>query len=137
MYAICRTDNNYWRHYRASPKLGIDELKLQDDYLTFSKAFKRTEFLNVKKLRKLEGSYYKKALIAFSVGLYSKGVTYKRSVVTISDVASQAGGMMGLLFTGGAILYSFFGSYLHGITLAENIYKEQDKEFSFSRTFKF
>ena len=28
MYAICRTDNNYWRHYRASPKLGIDELSM-------------------------------------------------------------------------------------------------------------
>ena len=28
LYAICRTDNNYWRHYRASPKLGIDELAM-------------------------------------------------------------------------------------------------------------
>ena len=28
MYAICRTDNNYWRHYRASTKLGIDELSM-------------------------------------------------------------------------------------------------------------
>ena len=28
LYAICRTDNNYWRHYRASPKLGIDELSM-------------------------------------------------------------------------------------------------------------
>ena len=27
-YAICRTDNNYWRHYRASTKLGIDELSM-------------------------------------------------------------------------------------------------------------
>ena len=27
-YAICRTDNNYWRHYRASKKLGIDELSM-------------------------------------------------------------------------------------------------------------
>lgn len=28
LYAICRTDNNYWRHYRASPKLTIDELSM-------------------------------------------------------------------------------------------------------------
>ena len=28
LYAICRTDNNYWRHYRASQKLGIDELSM-------------------------------------------------------------------------------------------------------------
>ena len=28
LYAICRTDNNYWRHYRASKKLGIDELSM-------------------------------------------------------------------------------------------------------------
>ena len=28
LYALCRTDNNYWRHYRASPKLGIDELAM-------------------------------------------------------------------------------------------------------------
>ena len=28
LYAICRTDNNYWRHYRASPKLSIDELSM-------------------------------------------------------------------------------------------------------------
>ena len=27
-YSICRTDNNYWRHYRASTKLGIDELSM-------------------------------------------------------------------------------------------------------------
>ena len=27
-YAVCRTDNNYWRHYRASKKLGIDELSM-------------------------------------------------------------------------------------------------------------
>ena len=28
LYAICRTDNNYWRHYRASTKLTIDELSM-------------------------------------------------------------------------------------------------------------
>ena len=28
LYAICRTDNNYWRHYRASTKLSIDELSM-------------------------------------------------------------------------------------------------------------
>lgn len=28
LYAICRADNNYWRHYRASTKLGIDELSM-------------------------------------------------------------------------------------------------------------
>ena len=28
LYTICRTDNNYWRHYRASKKLGIDELSM-------------------------------------------------------------------------------------------------------------
>ena len=28
LYATCRTDNNYWRHYRASQKLGIDELSM-------------------------------------------------------------------------------------------------------------
>ena len=28
LFAICRTDNNYWRHYRASPKLTIDELSM-------------------------------------------------------------------------------------------------------------
>jgi len=28
LYAICRTDNNYWRHYRASPKLTVDELSM-------------------------------------------------------------------------------------------------------------
>lgn len=28
LFAICRTDNNYWRHYRASPKLSIDELAM-------------------------------------------------------------------------------------------------------------
>jgi hypothetical protein len=28
LYSICRTDNNYWRHYRASPKLSIDELSM-------------------------------------------------------------------------------------------------------------
>jgi len=28
LFAICRTDNNYWRHYRASPKLTIDELAM-------------------------------------------------------------------------------------------------------------
>jgi hypothetical protein len=28
LYAICRTDNNYWRHYRASSKLTIDELSM-------------------------------------------------------------------------------------------------------------
>ena len=28
LYAICRADNNYWRHYRASKKLGIDELSM-------------------------------------------------------------------------------------------------------------
>ena len=27
-YATCRADNNYWRHYRASTKLGIDELAM-------------------------------------------------------------------------------------------------------------
>ena len=28
LYAMCKTDNNYWRHYRASTKLGIDELSM-------------------------------------------------------------------------------------------------------------
>lgn len=28
LYAICRTDNNYMRHYRASAKLTIDELSM-------------------------------------------------------------------------------------------------------------
>ena len=28
LYAICRTDNNFWRHYRASTKLTIDELSM-------------------------------------------------------------------------------------------------------------
>ena len=28
LYAICRTDNNYLRHYRASAKLTIDELAM-------------------------------------------------------------------------------------------------------------
>ena len=28
LYSICRTDNNYWRHYRASTKLSIDELAM-------------------------------------------------------------------------------------------------------------
>ena len=28
LYAICRTDNNYLRHYRASTKLSIDELSM-------------------------------------------------------------------------------------------------------------
>jgi len=28
LYAICKTDNNYWRHYRASSKLSIDELSM-------------------------------------------------------------------------------------------------------------
>ena len=28
LYAIRRTDNNYWRHYRASTKLSIDELSM-------------------------------------------------------------------------------------------------------------
>ena len=28
LYATCRADNSYWRHYRASTKLGIDELAM-------------------------------------------------------------------------------------------------------------
>ena len=28
LYQICRADNNYWRHYRASTKLSIDELAM-------------------------------------------------------------------------------------------------------------
>ena len=28
LYSICRTDNNYWRHYRASQKIGIDEMAM-------------------------------------------------------------------------------------------------------------
>ena len=28
LYAICKTDNNYWRHYRASKKLGLDEMAM-------------------------------------------------------------------------------------------------------------
>ena len=28
LYAICRADNPFMRHYRASPKLGIDELAM-------------------------------------------------------------------------------------------------------------
>ena len=28
LYAICRADNNYWRHYRASTKLTVDELAM-------------------------------------------------------------------------------------------------------------
>ena len=28
LYGICRTDNNYWRHYRASTKLTVDELAM-------------------------------------------------------------------------------------------------------------
>ena len=28
LYAICKTENNYWRHYRSSNKLGIDELAM-------------------------------------------------------------------------------------------------------------
>ena len=28
LYSICRTDNNYLRHYRASTKLSIDELSM-------------------------------------------------------------------------------------------------------------
>ena len=28
LYGICRADNNYWRHYRASTKLSIDELAM-------------------------------------------------------------------------------------------------------------
>ena len=31
LYAICRTENNFWRHYRASNKLSIDELSTLDD----------------------------------------------------------------------------------------------------------
>ena len=26
--SICKTENNYWRHYRSSTKLGIDELAM-------------------------------------------------------------------------------------------------------------
>ena len=28
LYGLCRTDNNYWRHYRASTKLSVDELAM-------------------------------------------------------------------------------------------------------------
>ena len=28
LYGVCKTDNNYWRHYRASTKLSIDELAM-------------------------------------------------------------------------------------------------------------
>lgn len=28
LYQICKADNNYWRHYRASTKLTIDELAM-------------------------------------------------------------------------------------------------------------
>ncbi|CAI2381544.1 unnamed protein product [Moneuplotes crassus] len=28
LHGICKTDNNYWRHYRASTKLTIDELAM-------------------------------------------------------------------------------------------------------------
>ena len=28
LYGICRADNNYWRHYRASTKLSVDELAM-------------------------------------------------------------------------------------------------------------
>jgi hypothetical protein len=28
LYGICKTDNNYWRHYRASTKLTVDELAM-------------------------------------------------------------------------------------------------------------